>query len=222
MSKISRLNSYHLVDNFPKDISIFRRILGNIIFFIFITKVTRRKNHLIKDDYVSSKALIKKGDIILVGGFRAISGIFMGKFFTHSLLYIGDNKCIHADADGVDLLPFEELFGQYDSLLILRPQIKNNYEQTIEKVINLAEQQIGKAYNFYFERREDRYICTELIVSVFKKTGVDLGVGPKKRDKKDWFRVFSRIKKAIKADDFLKGNLEMIFVSRRIKRKIKS
>lgn len=110
MTKIFRLNNYHRINNFPNRHSIFKKILSQTLFFILVTKLTMRKNHLEEEDYDQAEKLIKRGDLVLVGGFRSISGLFMGKFFTHSLLYVGNGECIHADADGVDTISFKELF----------------------------------------------------------------------------------------------------------------
>ncbi|MEI7620195.1 MAG: YiiX/YebB-like N1pC/P60 family cysteine hydrolase [Candidatus Falkowbacteria bacterium] len=219
MTKIFRLNNYHRIDNFPKRSSIFKRMLSQALFAFLVTKVTMRQNHLEKDDELMAEKLIQKGDLVLAGGFRAISGIFMGKFFTHSLLYVGNGECIHADADGVDTIPFKELFTAYDTLTILRPQIKDNYEETIEKVIVFAHKQIGKPYDFLLEHRNDRYFCTQLINVSFEEAGFDTGVGIKDKIRQDFLWIFWRIRKVVRADDFLRGNFDTIFISKSLKEK---
>lgn len=178
-----------------------------------------RKNHLEEDDYLSAKELIQRGDLVLVGGFRAISGLFMGKFFTHSLLYVGQGECIHADADGVDTISFQELFSAYDTLIILRPKINDNYEETIDKVIDFAQKQMGKPYDFYLEHRHDRYFCTQLINDSFKDAGFDTGVGIKDEIRQNFLYIFWRIRRVVRADDFLRGNFSTIFISRSLKAK---
>lgn len=217
ISKIIKSNNYHLVNNFPHNFSIFRRAFSNIAFFILTTKTTRRKNLLTQEDFISAKEVVQKGDVILVGDFRRISRFFTGKFFTHALLYADENKCIHANVDGVSTTLFEKLFEEYDTLLVMRPQIKQNFNQTINNVIAFASQQIGIAYNFYFEYRQDRYICTQLIETSFQKSGVSINIGDKHKTKENRFRIFSRIRRVIKADDFLKGDFEILFVSKEIK-----
>lgn len=219
MTKIFRLNAYHRINNFPKRISIFKRILSQFIFAFLVTKITLRKNHLEEVDYLLADKLIQKGDLILVGGFRAVSGLFMGKFFTHSLLYIGEGDCIHADADGVDTISFAELFMAYDTLIILRPKIKENYTETINQAINFAQKQIGKPYDFYLEHRHDRYVCTQLINVSFKNAGFDTGVGIRDEIRQNFLWIFWRIRKVVRADDFLRGNFETIFVSQSLKEK---
>jgi len=219
MTKIFRLHNYHRINNFPKRSPFIKRVLSQLVFIILVTKITLRKNYLEEDDYVVAKKLIQKGDLVLAGGFRAISGLFMGKFFTHSLLYIGGGDCIHADADGVDTISFKELFTVYDTLTILRPQIKENYEETIEKAIYFSQKQIGKPYDFYLEHRKDRYVCTQLINASFENAGFDTGVGIKDEIRQNFLWIFWRIRKVVRADDFLKGNFQTVFVSKSLKEK---
>jgi len=219
MAKIDRLNNYHRINNFPERISIFKRILSQVLFIILVTKITLRRNHLRDHDYLSASELIQAGDIVLVGGFRSVSGLFMGKFFTHSLLYIGNGECIHADADGVDTISFQELFSNYDNLTILRSQIKENYAATIAAVIAFAQKQIGKPYDFYLEQSRDRYFCTQLIVESFEKAGFATGVGIKEKIRRDFLWIFWRIKRVVRADDFLRGNFETIFISQSLQEK---
>lgn len=219
MTKIVKLSNYHRINNFPNRFSMFKRTLSQIVFAFLVTKVTLRKNHLEEADYLAAEKLIQKGDVVLVGGFRAMSGLFMGKFFTHSLLYIGNDECIHAAADGVDTIPFKELFTAYDTLTILRPKIKENYNETICKVVDFAEKQIGKPYDFYLEHHKDCYICTQLINASFKGSGFDTGVGLNDEVRQDFLWIFWRIRKVIKADDFLRGNFESIFISKSLKEK---
>lgn len=219
MTKIVRLNNYHRIDNFPEKISIFKRILSQALFIFLVTKVTMRRNRLEEADCIEAEKLVLKGDLVLVGNFRAVSGLFIGKFFTHSLLYIGDGECIHAAVDGVDTILFRELFTAYDTLIILRPEILENYESTIEKVIGFAQKQMGKPYDFYLERRNDRFFCTQLINDSFANAGFDTGVGIKEDTRKNFLWIFWRIRKAIRADDFLKGQFQTIFISHSLKEK---
>jgi len=219
MTKIVRLNNYHRINNFPKRSSLFKRVLSQAIFIFLVTKITLRKNHLEEADYLMANKLVEPGDLILAGGFRAVSGFFMGKFFTHSLLYIGQGECIHADSDGVDTISFKELFTAYDNLTILRPQIKENYDGTIKKTIVFARAQIGKPYDFYLEHRHDRYFCTQLINDSFKSAGFDTGVGIKDKIRQNFLWIFWRIRKVVKADDFLRGNFDTIFISQGLEEK---
>lgn len=211
MSKLIKLNRYHLISNFPKGSSFLKRVLGQLAFLFMVIKVTPRNNHLTKADYHRTANLIKKGDIVLAGGFRYMSGLFLGKLFTHSLLYQGDNKCIHASADGVDIVNLDELFDEYDNLAILRPKIENNADDIIDKALIYAGKQLGKPYDFYFEHINDRYYCTLLINTAYSQAGFDTGLKIEKQIKRPLLVV--RLRRAIKADSFLRGNFQLIYLS---------
>lgn len=219
MSKIVKLNKYHRLKNLPKKDSKFRKILSHIIFFFLVTRITPRKNRLTVKDYLNSQEVLRNGDVVLVGNFRTISRFFMGKFFTHSLLYTGNGICVHADADGVDTLEFKELFDQYDTMMILRPKIEEQAEEKITEVINFAKKQIGKPYDFYLENYDDRYFCTMLINESFDSAGFKTGVDTPIANRRNFFWVFWRIRNVLKADDFLKGNFGAVFISESVKSK---
>ena len=76
---------------------------------------------------------------------------------------------------------------------------------TLSKPYNVAQE--GRAYNFYFEYRQDRHICTQLIESSFQQSGVSLNIKVKKIEtQREGFRLFSRMRRIVKADDLLKGD----------------
>lgn len=219
MSKLLKLDSYHLLNNFPRNSSFFKRALSQLVFLLLATKVTRRKNRLTDADYRLASEVIVKGDIVLVGGFRSVSGLFLGKFFTHILLYQGDGVCIHAGADGVDTVGLDELFGQYDNLVVLRPEIENisDKERIINETLSFVQKQLGKPYDFYLENKVDRYYCTYLINTAFLRAGYDTGLKAVKWGRKAF--LFIRIHRALRADDFLLGNFRLIFSSDSLKGK---
>lgn len=217
MSKLEALDNYHLISNFPENSSFFRRVLSQLAFLILATKVTRRKNRLTVVDYRQASEIIEGGDVILAGGFRSVSGLFLGKLFTHILLYRGEGECIHAGADGVDTVGLDELFDSYDNLAILRLKINDCGEKTkiVENALSFAAEQIGKPYDFYFKHTSDRYYCTFLINSAFSRAGFDTGLKIEYQPEKKF--LFTRIHKALKADDFLHGNFHQIFISESLK-----
>jgi uncharacterized protein YycO len=217
MSKLLRLNSHHLINNFPKGSPFFKRVIQQAVFLLMVTKVTLRKNYLTDADLSEARSTIQKGDVILAGGFRSVSGLFLGKFFTHSLLYQGDGECIHAAADGVDTVTLDELFNEYDNLAIMRPNIQENQEAVIEKAIDYAREQLGKPYDFYFEHGYDRHYCTLLINTAFLQAGFDMGLKVKRPAKKPLLVI--RLRRVLKADNFLRGNFQMVFLSGNLKDK---
>jgi uncharacterized protein YycO len=215
MSQALKLHSHHIINNFPKDSSFFKRLISQLAFLIMVTKVVRRKNYLNQTDYQEATPLIKKGDVILVGGFRSVSGIFLGKLFTHSLLYKGDGECIDASIDGVDTARFVDLFDEYDNLAILRPRIIENIDLIINKTIEYATEQLGKPYDFFFENINDRHYCTLLINTAFSRAGFDTGVKFRKTATRP--SLLTRLRKVTKASSFLYGNFDLIYLSGSLK-----
>jgi hypothetical protein len=189
---------------------------SKILLKFFSLKISFRPHNLKERDYLRSKEIIKKGDLILVGDFKSISGLFIGKYFTHSLLYIGRGACIHAGPKGVSKILFKEIFKKYDTCMILRPNICLAYDDVVEKAIRFAKKQVGKPYDIFFEADNSSYFCTDLINDSFFQAGFDTGVRNKEVNKKGLINVFGRIKKAARADHFLRANFSKVFISRDI------
>lgn len=202
-----------------KIIKIIKKEISKFLFMIFNIKLTFRRNHLTDHDYLLAKKLILPGDLILVGNFQTLSGLFMGKFFTHSLLYVGGGKCVHANAKGVQKILFDKLFKTNDTLMIKRPKIENNRSEIIINTISFIKKQVGKPYDFYLEHSNDSYFCTNLINESFKRAGFNTGVGIQGEVKQGMLWLIWRIKRVARADDFLKANFEDIYVSKSLQAK---
>ncbi len=187
-----------------------RLFFTKILFGLFSIKISWRRNNLNQQDYLLSKKLIKTGDLVLVGNFKEISGLFIGKYFTHSLLYVGAGECIHAGKDGVEKTLFKDIFSKYDTCMILRPNILKDHNKVIVKAIKFAKKQMGKPYDLFLEADDKRYFCTHLINCSFASAGFDTGVFSKPETNRN---VFERIKKAPRADHFMGANFSKVFVS---------
>lgn len=187
--------------------------LAKLLFGIFSIKISWRKNNLSQQDYLLSKKIIKTGDLVLVGNFKEISGLFIGKYFTHSLLYIGAGECVHAGKDGVRKILFEDIFSKYDTCMILRPNIGKDYNRVVFKAVKFAKKQIGKPYDIFLEADGRGYFCTHLINISFLNAGFDTGILNRVEAKRGLFHIFSRIKRAPRADQFLGANFSKVFVS---------
>jgi uncharacterized protein YycO len=193
---------YHIIHNFPKDYPFLKKCLANVIFFCGGTVIHHRKNLLKNRDLLLATYKLKKGDIVLVGGLRRLSSMFIGKTITHSLLYIGRRRFVHSVADGVEFTNTHEVFCEYDTMAILRP--KHIAKSTIEKAVFHAEAQVGKPYDFDFRMDDKKFYCTELIDRAFLMAGFDCGVSKKAAKRK---------KKLILPVDFLNEKFEVIMLS---------
>lgn len=170
----------HIIRNFPKNYPYWKKVLANIIFFVFGTIIHHRKNLLNKEDIRRAKSLLKKGDIILVGGLRRLSSFIIKGPVTHSMIYLGHNRVIQAVIDGVEIDHLYEIFCEYDTMIILRATEHHlnpkKYHKKIEKIIEYAKSKIGKPYDFEFKTTKKGFYCTELLYFAFQKAHLDSGV----------------------------------------------
>ncbi|EKD67421.1 MAG: hypothetical protein ACD_48C00422G0003, partial [uncultured bacterium] len=145
----------HIIKNFPKGYPLWKKILANLIFFFGATIIHSRNNLLTESDLKKAKQVLKKGDVILVGGLKRLSSFAIRGPVTHSILYTGWNCAIHSIADGVETIHLHDLLCEYDTMLILRH--KEASRSKIKKVIRYAFDQIGKPYNFDFNLNKTRF-----------------------------------------------------------------
>lgn len=199
--------------NYPLNLNSIKYLFTKFLYRFFNIKIKWRNNYLNYSHYIKTKRIIKKGDLILVGDFKTISGLFMGKYFTHSLIYIGNGKCIHACGRGVQKILLKKVFNIYDTLTILRLDREDSYEKKVKEIIKFAKKQVGKPYDFYLKSSDDKFFCTNLVNMSFFKAGVKTGL--KLNTKKYWLPL--RLKKALRADDFLKTNLKIVYSTNNIK-----
>lgn len=192
--------------NQPLGLETFKFLFSKFLYIFFNIRVKYRKNYLNTNDLRKTKEIIKRGDLILVGDFKTISGLFMGKYFTHSLLYIGKGKCIHASGKGVQKILLKKVFKIYDTLTILRPEKEYDSKETVEKCIKFAKKQVGKRYDYFLKNSEDKFYCTNLVNLSFKRAGFNTGVNTNRKS----YWLINRLKRAFKADYFLQANFRII------------
>jgi len=145
----------------------------------------------------------------LVGDFKTMSGLFMGKYFTHSIIYIGKGKCIHANGKGVQKILLKKIFKVYDTLTILRPETDLDYDKKIDRCIKFAKKQVGKPYDYFLKNSENKFYCTNLVNLSFKKGGFDTGLNTLK----EFYWLPNRLKKILRADNFLQAKFRVIYSS---------
>ena len=158
----------HIIKNFPEGYPIWKKAVANIIFSIRRIIVFRRENNLTKNDKAEVSKIMKKGDVILVGGLRRFSHFFIGDRFTHSLICEGNKKLIHVVADGVEEVGLDDIFIEYDTMIVLRPNMDKNI---INKAVKYAKAQLGKPYDFEFTKDDNKFYCAELVQKSFLNAG---------------------------------------------------
>ncbi len=161
-------SNYHIINNFPNHTTLLKKAVSIAMFLFATTKIYYRDNFLTLLEYEKTREILQKGDIVLVGTFVRVSSLFIRGVVTHSLIYSGGKKLIHAIADGVEELDYRELFDYYDTLVILRPRFdEQNRGAVVGDILSYCKKQIGKPYNFTFNSSEDNFFCTQLINKSF-------------------------------------------------------
>lgn len=132
-----------------------------------------------ESDLKKAKQVLKKGDVILVGGLKRPSSLAIRGPVTHTILYTGWNCAIHSIADGVVTIHLHDLLCEYDTMIILRHKKAN--KKHIKKIIRYAFDKIGRPYDFEFNLKKDKFYCTELIYHAFKSAGLEIEIKNKNK-----------------------------------------
>ena len=113
--------------------------------------------------------LLKPGDIVLRKYVHYLDGYFIPGKYSHSSLYVGDGKIIHAVADGVEYIDVID-FLRCDEFCILR----QDDEKLAEKACEFAKgAEARKAeYDFDFTSGNDKYYCHELVATAYKDMNI--------------------------------------------------
>ena len=217
---INRFKRYHIIHNFPKGYPVLKRVVANLIFFFTAIIIHPRKNLLTHKDLILAKDKLRRGDIVLEGLYRTVLGKLIHEPITHSSIFLGKRRFVHAFSDGVQYISLHKVFTDYDSLCILRlPKFKGR-RKVIEKALEYAEKQVGKPYNYYFRKKIDSFFCTQLVNESFRHAGYNTGLAsfkkPRKRLKKIEEKIFGGVE-ALHPLEILKGNFEIIWLSHDLK-----
>lgn len=163
-NSIMNLNSTLPIKNFPPRYPWYKRLGSNITYWLSQIPLWKRRNNLSRLDIRDIWSTIRTGDVILVGGFRHISWLFIEGIVTHALSYTGRGRCVHAFAHGVSYTGLRKVCRMYDTVIILRPRWQS--EEQLQKYRNNLIAKIGQPYDFFFwleEKGERIYFCTRLV-----------------------------------------------------------
>lgn len=106
---------------------------------------------------------IKPGDILIRSYNGYLNSIFIPGFWSHTGIYVGGDKVIHALNNGMveeDILDFLRT----DNVAILRPKFDFN----ITDIINVAYKLLGIKYDYDFSSNNNKVYCTEAIDIIYK------------------------------------------------------
>lgn len=180
---------YKIIRNHPKNYGFIKKLAVEIIYLITITNVRLRENLLKFSNYKIIQMNLKRGDVVLLGDLKTVVSLFADGPFTHSAIYLGRNKFIHAVGDGVSYMKLNKIFKEYDTIAIFRiPKYVKHKKKIISKAIKFAKNQLGKPYNYLLKKTSGKFFCTQLVNESFKHAGYDTGLltfydNPKLRSK---------------------------------------
>lgn len=155
---------------FKKIKDCFLNILGDIKVYRFpFFMVYDPTTYFIKG-YHTRQAMdtIEPGDVVIRGYKNYLDGFFIPGTFSHSGIYIGDGKIIHAIAEGVQKIDIID-FLRCDRFCIMRPKKKESIPVAIEKAILF----LGTPYDFDFIDGEDALYCHELTAMCYADLGIE-------------------------------------------------
>ena len=134
---------------------------GNIKVFKFPLFVVYDPSTYAMDGYHVCKALqmMQPGDIVLRGYDNYLDGYFIDDphGYSHGAIYVGENKIIHAVAQGVSEIHAVD-FMKCDRICIIRPAAGQN--EAIAQAKKFLEDNIP--YDFYFKSGASALYCFEL------------------------------------------------------------
>lgn len=166
----------NIVRNFPTHYTFFKRVYANVIHLLGDLKVVPVSRQLTKLDKKRFKRALKPGDIVLSGGLRMLSSLFVQGAVTHALIYAGQNHFYHVNAHGVERTRIKPLLRMADTLMIVRHPELNPKKLKLLKAF--LKSKLGTPYNFDFERCDDSYICSDLIQDAFDHCGLSIKTPP--------------------------------------------
>lgn len=113
--------------------------------------------------------IIKPGDILLRRYKHYLDGLLIPGKYSHSALYIGNNKLIHATGKGVKEINLID-FCQCDGLCLLRPV----NESLSNQAVSIAKLNLGKPYDFKFNSNDSsEFYCHELIRICYPEINIE-------------------------------------------------
>ena len=220
------IKKYHWITNFPKHYPFYKKLSANILYFFTGIIIHPRKNLLSHQDLIKARLILRKGDIALLGNLRETSALFIRGSVTHTALYTGRRRFIHAIGDGVEYVSLHHLFTEYDTMVVLRlPRATNKKKSIIKKAISYAHSQLGKPYDFDFKKGIDKIFCTELINESYRHAGHDTKLRTITKVKSFEDKILKYISTAtfaLRPEQFMESNFDIVFLSHnlRVKKKL--
>ncbi len=145
------------------------------------------------EDYIKARNVLQEGDVILRGHDNYLSKFIVPGKYSHSGLYIGNERVIHATVEnGVHESNLVD-FMRCDRFMALRSR------QGASRILCAAKSYLGKGYDNELEDGDDEYYCHEFVAAVLN----DCKFGIKKYKA---YTLFGLIRKDVYCADCFIGN----------------
>lgn len=150
----------------------FLTILGDIKIFKFPLFMIYDPSTFRVKGYHTRQAidLLKPGDIVLRRYRMYLDGVFIPGKYSHTGVYVGDGKIIHAVAEGVSKIDVID-FLRCDGFCILRQNDANKALKAVEYCKEVLGQR-GQ-YDFDFTDDNDSWYCHELGALAYPDCGIE-------------------------------------------------
>jgi|GEM_PF-6818669 len=168
------LGWFNMVNNFPEDYTTKKKIKTAFMNEVGAMKITDRPSALTEEDIDVAKSHLQPGDIVLVGSLNTWSKFLFGGPMTHAMIYVGNDKFIHAVGRGVEEMSVEDACEWYDTMMIFRVEDSEGFDS--DKVVEFAKSKIGTGFDFGFEGDSERLYCTALATRALEYAGAAPGL----------------------------------------------
>ena len=111
------------------------------------------------------RQLLKPGDLLLRGYKDYLDGFFIPGKYSHTGVYAGNGKVIHAVAQGVCQCSLTD-YLRCDKICVLRP--KKGQKIALQRI----HKWLGTPYDFDFKSDNGALYCHELAAQAYKELGV--------------------------------------------------
>ena len=182
-------------------------IIGNIKVFktpLYISYDPAEFDYNIRGEMIRDiESKIEPGDIVLRQYRHYLDSFLIPGDYSHSGIYVGDNKVVHAVAEGVKEVDLID-FCQADKICVLRLAHldANNLKET---AVTNAKSFVGSSYDFLFDSDSSDLYCHEMTAKSYKD--VDIPTFPVTL----FGYTFKFLKPKYLADSFLKnGNFTKV------------
>jgi len=163
-------------------VNIFRRIKSSFLYFTGNIKVFPWPMFIVYDPVVNRLTgeqirsvlnTVKEGDILARGYTDYMDSLIIPGKYSHTGIYIGGGRVIHAIAEGVTEVDILD-FLQCDKACIIRlkDDLSPAGQLRINKAIGRAKGHIGKKYDYFFTEGDDAFYCHEMTADCYHELGI--------------------------------------------------